>query len=94
MCYQTVVSCVQSEIASLRPVVAKDRNYLVSQLEHNKGLLFKDPVQMLVDAGRQAKAEIYEKSKQKVNVYGDGWQSLLTNRSKTLRTFSRALAFF
>lgn len=40
-----------------------------------------------MDAGRQAKVDIYEESKHTVNAFADGWQSRLTILRKAVAEY-------
>lgn len=54
--------------------------------------MFEDLLRKLVDAGRQAKVENYEESKQTVDVYTEGWQSRLTTLTAAIAVSSAAAA--
>lgn len=64
--------------------LVNDCNYLVVRLEHSDELIFINLFPKLVDAGRQAKVDIYDDSEQTVSVYADGWHYRLTTLRKAV----------
>lgn len=73
---------MQHKIARLNAVIAKECDYLMSRMNFTHNQIFSGLVRKLVEGGRYGKSEIYDKSKQTVDLYTDCWQTRLKDLRK------------